>query len=208
MNARTEGTPTNTGFQGDFGFGTCCEEPRRSRSECQITIIWPKPPRPTSVSSRCLEGAAIPLRRAIARTALTPYQGRRAAPGCAVSDLLKRGSDAPDFAFRPQDSDLRGAALFCAPQGRPRRPRLAHRSDQPALARTRGCRDLPADLRGCPALARDQRRLRRAAQLAPGYALQYDRNIFQSDPALLDRRRCHAALAAGAWRRRMAPRCR
>ena len=53
-------------------------------------------------------------------------------------------------------------------------------------------------------MARDQRRVRRAAGHAAGDALQSDRNVLQPDAAVLDWRRRGAAVAGGSRRRRMA----
>ena len=57
---------------------------------------------------------------------------------------------------------------------------------------------------GVLAMARDQRRMRRAARDEAGDALQSDRNLLQPNAAVLDRRRCGATLAGRARRRRMA----
>ena len=148
---------------------------------------------------------------AIARLALKPYQGgeiRRAAPVCAVIDihlkLGKRENNASDSAFDHQDIDLGGAALFLVAQGQSVRTRLAHRCRESGLDRPGNRRDLPADISRRVAMARDQRGMRRAARDQAGHALQSDRDLLQSDAAVLDRRRRGAAVAGCPGRRRLA----
>src|SRR5882762_1911859 len=148
---------------------------------------------------------------AIARSAPKPYQGgrnptrgRRIAYFFALLKLTSRGRHASDPAFDDKNTDLRRAALSRAAQGQSLRACVAHQYCEPRLDRHGDCRDLPADFCRRVALARDQRRVRRAAGDKAGDALQFDRNILQPDPAILDRRRRRKTLAGRARRRRVA----
>src|SRR4051794_27972101 len=126
--------------------------------------------------------------------------------GIASPPLLpdERGRYAPDTAFSPQNTDFRGAAVFRVAQDQFLRPGIALRHREPGLDRPCDRRDIPADFSRRVALARDQCGLRRAAGDNAGVSLQPDRDVLQSDPAVLDRRRRGAAVAGRTRRRRMA----
>src|SRR5260370_11435238 len=112
----------------------------------------------------------------------------------------EHGPDAPDPDYDIDDTGLGGAAVFFAAQDQSCRTRLAHQRFEPGLDRPGDRRDLPADFSRRPALARDQRGMRRTARDETGNAVQCDRDLLQSDAAILDRRRRGAALAGGAQR--------
>ena len=121
-----------------------------------------------------------------------------------LSRTEERAPHAPDPAFSAKDTDLRGAALSRAPQGRFLRTRLALQRresglDRPCDRRDCSCRSSSACCAGARSAPSAARRSDRA-----GDALQRDRDILQPDAALLDRRRRGAALAGGARRRRLA----
>src|SRR4051794_3801339 len=111
-------------------------------------------------------------------------------PGFASPPLLpdERGRYAPDTAFSPQNTDFRGAAVFRAAQDQFLRPGIALRHREPGLDRPCDRRDVPADFSRRLAMAPDQRGLRRSARDNTGVSLQPDRDVLQSNPAILDRR--------------------
>ena len=157
-------------------------------------------------------GAAIPRQPAIARTAPKPYQGGQnpargpLGPRVLVIPLKQSKTRTMRRILLSSLKILVSAALLYLALRKVDFHELASRFNVASLgwigAGDRG--DLPADFPRRAALARGQRRMRRAARRHAGDPLQPDRRVLQSDAALLDRRRRGAAVAGGARRRRLA----
>src|SRR5262249_40464770 len=132
---------------------------------------------------------------AIARRTLSPYQD---AHWAALLKPLGGRAHAPDSVNNIENRDFRGAAILGAAQGRSVQSRISDQRPEPWLDRSRRDRNAAPDFSRSAPMARDQPRMRGAADNKPGDPFQHDWDILQPDPPVLNRRRCGTSLARGA----------